>query len=562
MKPRSGGGVTRRAALPARRAACQVLRRLRLPAATAPLAVVAAVALAHGGALGHGFVHFDDDLYVYANPQVQAGPSLDGLRWAFDLGDGQTYFHPVTWLSLMADASLFGGAPWGFHLVNLLLHAASALLLLAVLRRLGVRPGPALAAALLWVVHPLTVEAVAWVTERKAVLSTALGLAAALSWMAAPPPRSPARRAAATALLLGGLLAKPALVTLPALLVLLDAWPLARAGDAPPPVEVRPWPQALRAALVEAWPLLLASSAVLGPALLSSARIPLESSVTRPLALRAAHAVASVPTYLAAAAWPDGLAVYHPYPADVGVGALALGAAVLLGCSAAAWRLRRRWPVALVAWGWFLVTLAPYLGLVQNGLWPGWAERFAYLPLMGLALLVAHGVADLLARLRAPAPAGPGLLALALLALVPATRHQVGAWRDSVALFERSTAAEPASPVLQMNLGVALLDAGRPAEAAGALQAAVQLGPRFPNAQAALGLALRQLGRPTEATGHFLAALADQPDHPQALFGAAEALREAGRPGQARGYYRRFLEVAPPSMAVEREAAAVWAGER
>jgi tetratricopeptide (TPR) repeat protein len=535
---------------------------LRPSAAVAPLALLAAVALAHGGALGHGFVHFDDDLYVYANPQVLGGLSLDGLRWAFGLGDGQTYFHPVTWLSLMAHASLFGGAPWGFHLVNLLLHAASALLLFEALRRLGGRPGPALAGALLWAVHPLTVEAVAWVTERKAVLSTALGLAAALTWVAAPPPRSPARRAAATALLLLGLLAKPALVTLPALLVALDAWPPARAGEATPPGEVRPWPRALRAALLEAWPLLLASAALLVPALLSSARIPLESSVVRPLSLRAAQAVASVPTYLGAAAWPGGLAVYHPYPAEVGAGALALGVAVLLGGSALAWWLRRRWPPALLGWGWFLATLLPYLGLVQNGLWPGWAERFAYLPLMGLAALAAFGASGLLARLRAPAPAAPALLALALLALVPATRHQVAAWRDSVALFERATAAEPASPVLHLNLGVALLDAGRPAEAARALQAAVRLAPRFPNAQAALGLALRRLGRPTEATGHFLAALADQPDHPQALFGAAEALRELGRPEQARGYYQRFLAVAPPGMAAEREAAAGWAGGR
>jgi len=535
-------------------------RGVRPPAAAA-VCILAAVALAHGGALGHGFVHFDDDLYVYANPLVLAGPTRQGLRWAFGPGDGATYFHPLTWLSLMVDAALFGGAPWGFHLVNLLLHAAGAFLLFLVLRRATGRAWAALAAALLWAVHPLTVEAVAWVTERKAVLSTALGLAAALAWIAAPAPRTLARRGLAAALLAAGLLAKPALVTLPALLILLDGWPPRRPEPSPPggPERPRLAPGAL---VLEAWPLLLVAAAVLVPALLSSARIPLESSVPRPLALRAAQALASLPTYLAAAAWPTDLAVYHPYPAEVGAGALALGLAVLMGGSAAAWAVRRTWPVALAGWGWFLVTLAPYLGLVQNGLWPGWAERFAYLPLMGLCLIGVFGVADGLARLRAPGAAAPVLLGLALLALAPATRRQVGAWRDSVTLFARATAAEPEAPVLHLNHGVALLDAGRPAEAAHALERAVRLAPRFPNAQAALGLALLQLGRPPEATGHFLAALADQPDHPQALFGCAESLRALGRLQQARPYYWRFLEVAPAGLVAEREEAARWARSR
>ncbi len=531
----------------------------------AALALLAAVALTHGGALGHGFVRFDDDLYVYENPRVLAGLSLDGLRWAFGLGDGQTYFHPLTWLSLMADASAFGGAAWGFHLVNLALHAAGAFLLFLLLRRVTGRPGPSLAAALLWAVHPLTVEGVAWVTERKAVLSTALGLAALLTWLggAGPGgggPPSGARRAAATALLAAGLLAKPALVTLPAVLLLLAAWP-PRPPQAPAtPSTAGRWDLLRQAAGL--WPLATASAAVLVPALLSSARIPAESSLERPLLLRAAHAVASVPTYLARAAWPSGLSVYHPYPAEVGPGALALGLAVLaLGTAAAFW-LRRRWPLALLGWGWFLATLLPYLGLVQNGLWPGWAERFAHLPLQGLCLLVAFGAADGLGRLGQPRWAGPALLGVALAALVPASRHQVEAWRDSLTLFRRATAAEPEAPVLQLNLGLALLDAGRPAEAAGALGRAVRLAPRFPNAHAALGMALSRLGRPEEAVGHFLAALGDLPEHPEALFGCAEALRALGRGEQARAYYWRFLGVAPEGMAAEREVAARWARAR
>lgn len=521
----------------------------------APLAILGAVALAHGGALGHGFVHFDDDLYVYRNPEVLGGLTVDGVRWAFGLGGGATYFHPLTWLSLMANVSLLGAGPWGFHLVNLLLHAAGAILLFLLLRQVTGRPGPALAAALIWAVHPLTVEGVAWVTERKAVLSTALGLGALLAWCGAPAPRGAGRRALAAALLGLGILAKPALVTLPALALLLDAWPAAAPDGAPPPPPRPRWPR-----LREAWPLLLVAAALLVPALRSSALIPAESSAARPLALRAAHAVASVPTYLAAAAWPAGLAAYHPYPDEVGAGAFALGLAALALGTGAALRLRRRAPALLAGWGWFLLALAPYLGLVQNGLWPGWAERFAHLPLQGLCLAAAFGAADLLARLRAPPAAGLALAGLALLALVPATRHQVEAWRDSVTLFERAVAAEPGAPTLHMNLGVALLDAGRTEEAVAPLREAVRLAPRFPNAHAALGVALQRAGRTQEAAGHFLAALADLPDQPQALFGLAEALRTLGRPEQARRYYARFLEVAPPGMAGERAVAAHHAG--
>jgi tetratricopeptide (TPR) repeat protein len=265
--------------------------------------------------------------------------------------------------------------------------------------------------------------------------------------------------------------------------------------------------------------------------------------------------VASVPTYLAAATWPGGLAVYHPYPASVGAGSLALGAGVVVAATAAALALRRRWPAALLGWGWFLVALAPYLGLAQAGLWPGWAERFAYLPLMGLAVLVAFGAADLLARLGATRLVGPLLVALSLAALVPATRRQVEAWQDSVTLFTRSAAAEPGSAVLSANLGIALLDAGRPAMAERALAEAVRLNPRYPNGQAALGLAQFAQGRPQEAVGHFLAALADAPAHPDALFGCAEALREAGRPDQARVFYQRFLAVVPDAAADRRATA-------
>jgi tetratricopeptide (TPR) repeat protein len=539
------------------------------------LLLLVAVGVAHGGAVAGEFVGFDDDDYVSENATVLAGLTLDGARWAFQLGSRLTYFHPLTWLSLMTDAQLFGRAAWGFHLTNVLLHALTATLLWLVLRRATGRGGPSLAAALLWAVHPLTVEAVSWVTERKTVLSAALGLGAVLAYVHHAARPSWRRLALVTLLLATGLLAKPSLVALPALLLVLDAWPLRRLAGAPPgraPGKDQPVgsdgaggapggaatgpgrfpPRPPRALLLEKSPLVAVALVALCLAVLSARHLAPPEGPPRPAELRLAHAVASVPTYLSAAVWPAGLAAYHPYPPAVPGSRLALGLAAVALASLAAWRLRSAWPALATGWAWFLVMLSPSLGLMQAGLWPGWAERFAYLPLMGLATLVAFAGADLIRHLRLPRPVGPLVAGALGCALAVTTRVQVATWHDTLTLLSHATRVEPGSAVMHFNLGSTLIWAGRHAEARAELEEALRLEPAYADAHSQLGVILVGQGRFPEAAQHYQAALAARPDHYGALWNQAELLRGQGQLASARPYYRRFLAAAPVELARQR----------
>lgn len=517
------------------------------------MVLVAAVALAHGGALRNGFVALDDVNYVTANPRVQAGLTLPSIAWAFAFEGRQSYFHPLTWLSLMLDAELFGGTARGSHLVNVLLHGANALLLFVLLWRATGRPRPAFAAALLWAVHPLTVEAVTWVAERKAVLSTAFGLAAMLLHVGHARRPSPWKVAGVAALVLLGALAKPAVAVVPVVLLALDLWPLDRVRESG-------W---ARLAL-EKLPALLVGGAVVAIGMASlRAAYAVEGAIRTPLADRLAVALAAVPRYLGAVAWPTGLAVLHPYPGAVPWGRAAAGATIVIAASALAVAAARRWPAGLACWGWFLAAIAPYLGLVQAGLWPEWAERFAYLPLAGLAALAAYGAADLAARVPRGGWVAAGALAAAAAALALATRAQVEVWRDTGTLLTRAVAIEPRSAFLRTALGSWLLETGRAPEAEAQLRAAVAL-EREPLAHAALATLLMRQGRHAEAEPHFATAVRALPNQPELVFNYAEHLRATGRAGEARAFYARFARIAPERYESQRRAAlrhAVGGGE-
>jgi len=516
-------------------------------------AVLASVAIAHGGALSNGFVAFDDDTYVYANPVVPSGLSPASIAWAFRMDARRQYFHPLTWLSLMADAQAFGLNPRAFHAVNLALHGATAVLALLVLLSATGRLGASTAAALLFAVHPITVEAVGWITERKTVLSSALGMAAVLAYVRHARRPSAARLALVAALLAATLLAKPGLVVLPALLLLLDFWPLGRL--APGGADPQGGSGRMRGLLAEKIPLAVVSGAGLALALISSRASTIEAALPS-LALRSANAVASVPRYLSAIVWPSGFSAFHPFPSAVPLGTVVAASIGIGGATVFAAAAARRLPWLLVGWAWFLVALSPYLGLKQNGLWPGWAERFAYLPLLGLTTAVAFGASDL-AR-RASVLRGPLALAAALVAaaLVSATRHQVGYWKDSVSLFTRAVAVEPGAAVMRFNLAMSLAKSQRFDEAATELERAVQLAPRNAEFQTKLASVERDRGRPTEAERWFRSAMRVDPKSYEALYGLARLLEDQGRVAEARPFFARFLAVVPPQYETERAIAA------
>jgi len=511
---------------------------------------------------------FDDDAYVTANRFVLQGLTPSSVRWAFGTFSEGNY-HPLTWLSLMLDAQLFGASPSGFHLTSLLLHGANASVFLLILLRTGAPPAAALLAALLWALHPLRVESVAWVSERKDVLSALFGLLAIHAYLATPPGTRP------TSATLGrvalwmalSLLAKAMFVTLPALLLLLDLWPLGR---------LRGGMRALVAAVVEKWPLWLLSIGFSALAVISQrSRAAMMDLERMPLAHRFPNAVVSYGRYVGATLWPTDLAAFYPFPVDGWPSWLWLGTGVgLLALTVLLWTLRDRWPSLLVGWGWYGIALLPVSGVMQTG-GQALADRFTYLPTMGF-FLAAVGVLP-------AAPARRRLLAAfavaACIVLSVASWRQTGYWRDTITLMERTLAVTPLNlfaqsqlahahlargehakaqalyervlgirpdiAQVQINLGVIAAASGDQEGAIARYRRAIELEPGSFEAHNNLAAALLELKRPQEAAVALQEALRLRPDDPAALFNLGMAYASAGNVAGAADAYQTVVTLTP-----------------
>jgi hypothetical protein len=521
----------------------------------AGIALAVATALVFWPALQNGFIElFDDNVYVTSNPVVLQGLTADGLRWAFTTVHSHTW-HPLTSLSHMADVSMFGLDPRGHHLASVLVHAVVAALVLALLRAARVGLATSLIAAAAFALHPLRVESVAWVSERKDVLCVALSLGTALAWLRFGRTGDRRAYAAALVLFLLALLAKPMAVSIPAVLLLLDLWPLGRAERS------RAWPL-----VVEKVPFAgIAAAVALATFVAQRASGAVQDGSRLPLSARLANAAVVPFLYLGKTVWPSDLSVFYPHTGAETPVAVALGAALLLvAATAAAWRLRRHAPWLLVGWGWFLVTLLPVIGLVQVGR-QGMADRYTYLPSVGLVLALAAGAeAALGATRRRWASAAAAALAVAcVVALAVATRSQLAVWRDSRSLFlharavtDRNSVAanalgvlqaragdlegaarlyaeavafDPGSAVARQNFAGILLALGRPDEALPEGAEAVRLDPSNPQAHFVHGIALALGGRLTEAAAELETAIALRPDYANARAALADVRARLGR---------------------------------
>lgn len=474
------------------------------------LGLVIATAFAYAEVRNFAFVNFDDDEYVYDNPQVTAGLSWAGLRWAFTAVHSANW-HPLTWLSHMLDASLFGLEPGGHHATNVLLHTLATLCLFAALRSMTGAPGRSAFVAALFALHPQHVESVAWVAERKDVLS-ALFWTAAMWAYAAYARRPSARRYGAVALLFAlGLLAKPMVVTLPFALLLLDVWPLGRTAWAAP---VRPPVPAasVRRLVLEKLPLLALSAVASGITFVAQQSSGAMSTFEAlPLGVRVANAAVSYATYLLQTVWPVDLAVFYPYRNPLPTPEVLLAVIALVALSALAVASFPRRPYLLVGWLWYLGTLVPVIGLIRVGE-QAMADRFTYLPHIGLFLAVTWGAAELGDRLQRRQWLVPAAVA-SLIACLALTRAQAQHWRDSTRLFEHARRVTRNNYLAETNLAAALLDAGRPAEALLHARAAVELRPGDSRAHMNLGTALARTGEPDAARAAYERALALDPDH-------------------------------------------------
>ena len=559
----------------------------------------------------YGLINLDDPEYITWNPHLRDGLTLPALKWAFTTGYTGNW-HPLTWLSYMMDYQLHGGSPGGMHLTNALLHAANALLLFLLLRRMVGALWRSAFVAGLFALHPLHVESVAWVAERKDVLSTCFGLLCLLAYTryvekskaGRGGPTQPAIRPAQSAAWLSrylspfyllslclfalSLMSKAMLVTLPLLLLLLDYWPLQRFRFTPQRPKLKSllpliWEKLPFLALSLAFSLITYAAQRAGGAVVPTGLLPLDA--------RLANALMAYLYYLRNAFWPLYLSAAYP-PQSWQPWQPLLAATVLAGLT---WLLLWKWrrPYLLTGWLWFLGTLVPVIGLVQVGA-QTMADRFMYFPLVGLSVCVAWGAFDLVAHasqragFRSPKAAAASIAnacaLLALLACAAVARQQVAYWRDSLTLFGRALSAtsnnlaahnlyglalqadgrsqeaiahyqealriNPASPQTLVNLGSALGSQGNLAEAIACNVKALEIMPDYPEAHDNLGVALFQQGKPGEAAAHFGEAVRLRPSFVQARSHWAAALQQAGQLDDAALQLREALRYAPAAASL------------
>jgi tetratricopeptide (TPR) repeat protein len=525
-------------------------------------------------ALQNGFVNYDDPAYVTSNLNVQQGLSLRNLKWAFT-STTEANWHPLTWVSHMLDVRLFGLNPVGHHAQSVFWHALNVVLLFLLLTKATGFVGRSAFVAGLFAVHPLNVESVAWIAERKTVLCTfCLLLAlAAYGWYAAKPRLS--RYLLVAVLFALGLMAKPMVITLPFLLFLIDFWPLRRFPETP-----------ISKLALEKIPLLALSAASAAITLYAQRAGGAVGSVELlPLVVRVKNAIYSYLIYVEKAIWPSRLAVFYPHPENsLTLWKVLLAAAVLIFVTALCWYFREH-RYLLVGWLWFLGTLAPVIGIVQVGR-QARADRYAYLPLWGLFVIGVWLAAEAAEKISLSKTAQV-VIALVLLLGYSVTAHsQIEYWRNSYALFAHALQVTDANAVAEGNLGSALMEMRRPDLAVPHLERAIQLMPTLstphynlgsllhrqndlPHAfqeyrlalrytsdereatqtHNNLGVLLHQLGRRDEAVAEFTQAIALDPSEQHSLIGRGMVEHEEGKLDDALQDFIRANQVAPSPLA-------------
>lgn len=504
-------------------------------------ALVAAVLFLYAPSRDYPFVQLDDNEYVFENPHVRTGLSAENVRWAFTAFHSG-HWHPLTWLSLMADCHWSGADPGALHMGNAALHAAGvAVLFLCLELATGSVWRSALVAAL-FAMHPLRVESVAWISARKDVLSGLFVMVTVLAWVRYARRDTLARYAAVAFAFALALLAKPTVAILPAALLLLDFWPLRR-GHLVLAVPATPPAHSIGRLVAEKIPLLLLAGLTLSLTWAAQNAAGAVAGEHLALTTRVANAAWNYALYLSRTFWPFDLAVFYPLQ-PVSLLTAAFAAALLAAVTAAAWRLRERAPYVLVGWLWFAGTLLPVSGVVQFG-GQSMADRYSYLPHIGLLMALVWGAADLAHRRRISAAACSVAAGLTLAMLAARSSDQLRYWRDSVPLFEHAIAVTTGNYMAHNNLGVVLESRGQRDAAARHYAEAVRANPTWPEAQNNLGIAYAWRGDYAGARRHFAEALRVRPAFARAENNMATAFAREGDLDAAIAHYSRAVEIDP-----------------
>ena len=517
------------------------------------LVLVITVLVVYSQVVNHGFVNFDDFEYVADNPNLYHGLTFDAVKGAFKFSE-IAYWHPLTWLSHLLDVELYG-MDSGRHLqTNVLFHILNTLLLFLGLKKMTGAIWRSAVVAAFFALHPLNVESIAWLAERKNVLSTLFWMLSLLAYVHYTQKQNLARYFIVLIVFALGLTAKPMLVTLPFIYFLLDYWPLGRVrglqsgSDSIERAECIPAANSQKSILlqlfIEKLPLVALSAISIRLSTLSYHANPISFDAV-PLKLRIANALVSYLNYIGKMIWPHKLAVYYPYPHSLSSWK-AIGAALILtGISALVIRQYRRRPYLIVGWLWYLGTLVPMQGLIQVGLWPAMADRWAYVPLIGIFIMIVWEAAELLTKWRFKT-AGVAAVTSALLVVFMATsRQQVKYWANGVTLFQHALEVTDDNVAVNNNLGNALMAQGRIAEAVDHYFLALQAHSGHAPAHNNLGVALFKQSKVTEAIRHYSAALQIKPDYAEAHNNLAIVLKKQDRLDEAIRHYSEALRLKP-----------------
>jgi len=486
----------------------------------------------------YGFINYDDPLYVTENNQVSAGLTEKGIVWAFTTFQAANW-HPITWLSHMVDVQLFGMNPAGHHLTSVLFHVVNTLLLFFLFQSSSRSFWKSFVLTSLFGLHPLHVESVAWVAERKDVLSTLFWLLTMLAYGHYASRRNKPAYALSLIFFAVGLMAKPMLVTLPFVLILWDLWPLRRYS----PVKGEGEPLSLL--LLEKVPFfILAAASCVITYYAQQAGGTVASMRSVPFDFRLINALVSYWDYIWKFVWPQKLAITYPLPATRTLFAGIIAGSALIGVSAVIWYWRWQYPFLLVGWAWFLGTLVPVIGLVQVGE-QAMADRYTYIPSIGFFLMVVWGISSIAHRYRSGTRVLPALAVAACLALVPVTWIQTGYWRDSITLFSHAVELVPGSVTALRNLGEAYAERKNFAAMQIAFQEALRLSPDNDRTHAEWGFALETAGNYDEALSHYREALRINPGYAVVHNNMANILIQKGNLSEALSHYQEAQRYDP-----------------
>ncbi|HEV2391765.1 MAG TPA: tetratricopeptide repeat protein [Verrucomicrobiae bacterium] len=534
------------------------------------LCLGALIAWSFAPLLRAGFIDLDDDLYVTANDHVRAGLAWPSVKWAFSSTEA-TNWHPLTWLAHSLDCQLFGLQPWGHHLMSLLIHGLNAWLVFLLFTRMTGALWRSFFVAALFAIHPLHVESVAWIAERKDVLSTLFFLLTLWAYCRFVEKRRTAEGGwlwygSALLCFVLGLMSKPMLVTLPFVLLLLDYWPFQRGAVRQTQSERPPGSKLSAQSQTWAWGRLvleklpfffLSAISRVVTFLVQQKGGAVAHVIQLPVSLRLENALVSYARYLGKTVWPADLAIFYPHPGRWSAWSVVFAAAPVFGLTLLAWRSRGRRPYAWVGWLWFLGTLVPVIGLVQVGR-QAMADRYTYIPLLGVFVIVAWSAQELLGtwhyRSVAWWAAGGALIGLCAIS----TRRQAGYWRDNETLWTHAAAVTRNNFLAYNNLGLVYEKQGRLDEAALEFQEVVRLRPEDAETRGNLANVYCRQGRIERGLAEYEEAARLKPESAEVHHNLGVTLCIAGRYEEGITHFKQVVKLRPQSASAQLDLAMAW----